>query len=292
MTGARLPRYRSAFRTSATGVGAHGSGNVEHDPCRRCVADISSTYRQQIGEGHERLPSTPAHEARERGLRLPARLPLRPGGGPGFGGGPAWAAGGHRRPGRRTGPPAQRPHRRARAALRAADARLRDDPGAGEPHRRHLAAQPRLGLPDPADCWRTRASSRPRPTGGAASASPSPRPAAPEAETAAQTPPWAGVHRRQRLPGCRTSATPAVGHHGARCKQVGFTRHRRAARHGRSRCSTRPSASCTPSSPTASDRRARPAPAPRAASGPRVPRRAAHRPVRRPSAERATVSAP
>src|SRR5690349_23478876 len=51
----------------------------------------------------------------------------------------------------RAGPgPAQRAAGGARLAGRAADARLRDDPGAGEPHRWHLAAEPRLGLPDAA----------------------------------------------------------------------------------------------------------------------------------------------
>src|SRR6185437_13979188 len=46
--------------------------------------------------------------------------------------------------------PAQRPAGGARLAGRAPHARLRDDPGTGEPHRRHLAAEPRLDLPDAA----------------------------------------------------------------------------------------------------------------------------------------------
>src|SRR5689334_3430261 len=46
--------------------------------------------------------------------------------------------------------PAQRPAGGPRLAGRAADARLRDDPGAGEPHRWDLAAEPRLDLPDAA----------------------------------------------------------------------------------------------------------------------------------------------
>jgi hypothetical protein len=42
----------------------------------------------------------------------------------------------------------ERPQRRPRAARRTPDARLRDDSGAGLSHRRRVAAEPRVGLPD------------------------------------------------------------------------------------------------------------------------------------------------
>ena len=48
----------------------------------------------------------------------------------------------------RTAWPRRRPGRDPGPAGRAAHARLRDDPGAGGPHRRRVAAQPGVGLPD------------------------------------------------------------------------------------------------------------------------------------------------
>src|SRR6266700_3315949 len=48
-------------------------------------------------------------------------------------------------------PARQRPRRHPGTAGRAPHARLRDDPGTHQPHRRGVAAEPRLGLPGPAD---------------------------------------------------------------------------------------------------------------------------------------------
>src|SRR5918994_1182223 len=66
-------------------------------------------------------------------------LAPRPAGAVGVRWAPAGPARPRRRPGRDPGP-----------AGRAADARLRDDPGAGDAHRRRLAAEPGVGLSHPA----------------------------------------------------------------------------------------------------------------------------------------------
>ena len=126
-----------------------GRSHREH-PCRRYVGDISSMHRDRLGRTrHDGIPpSDPCTQrGRRRGFGFPP-VPAGPHGPGGFGARRLGAAGGRGR--RASAAAAERPRRPARAAHRAADARLRDDPGAGHPHRRRLAAEPRLGLPDPA----------------------------------------------------------------------------------------------------------------------------------------------
>ena len=138
----------------------------------------------------------------------------------------AWRPGLAGRRGAAAAAPAQRPRRGARAAARAADARLRDDPGAREPHRRHLAPEPRLGLPDPAAAGGRGPHRRPRQSGGRKGYTLTDAGRA-EAEAAAQNPPWAQYRRRRPCRRRRTSATPRR-HHG-RAPPGRLQRHRRAA---------------------------------------------------------------
>ena len=127
----------------------------------RYIVNTSSTDWRQIMEGLDELHEHHEHHGPSRtrrtsrgadALRLAHAVPAAVGrtgrlghGGPGGGFGP-----GH---GRGRGGRGRRPNVRAAVLALLAerpDARVRDDHRAGDPHRRRLAAQPRLGLPHPA----------------------------------------------------------------------------------------------------------------------------------------------
>ena len=156
----------------------------------RYIVDASATDWRRT-RSWDSTDSTTSTSTRPGCAASASRPGSRSARGPGGGhGGPAGAARRDADAARRTRRPAQRPRRPCSRCSRAADARLRDDPGAGQPHRRRLAPQPRLDLPHPAAArgrGPDRSEHEPR---AAASASPLTDAGRAEADEAAQTPPW------------------------------------------------------------------------------------------------------
>ena len=100
----------------------------------------------------------------------------------------------------------QRPRRDPLGARRGADARVPDHAAARRAQRRHVAPEPGLGVSRPCSSSRTRASSRPRRSKGAA-CSRSPKAGKAEAEASKERPRYALGGRRARRRGIAFQAS-------------------------------------------------------------------------------------